>query len=212
MSYTYDDIAAPTPATVVGGKTSGAGATMTIPEDSVVHHHDQGDVSPSKIRFADMMTICEEGEMTTMVDDAEDDANNRSVMSRGRAEQQVPPSSPSMVNGSHDLSAMCDYVMDGSGANNAQTVRPSTSSMTAARATTNDESFLSTHSAADTVVNMTMARAAVQDESTVYDDVEEGGNINDTSVYSEATTTVTAHHQGGHNNNSSNMIAHDTAS
>ena len=108
---------------------------------------------------------------------------------------------------------MCDYVMDGSnGANNAPTARPPTSSVAPGRATTNDESFLSTHSAADTVVNMTMARAAVQDESTVYDDVEEGGNINDTSVYSEATTTVTAHHHGGHNNDSSNMIAHDTAS
>ena len=35
VSYTYDDIAAPTPATVVGGRGAVA---MTIPEDSAVHH------------------------------------------------------------------------------------------------------------------------------------------------------------------------------
>ena len=218
MSFTYDDIAAPTPAT---------GAAGTIPEDSVVHHgnrdanghdhdhdHDRGDVSPSKIRFADMMSICEEGEMTTAMDDGEEDANDRSVVSRGvggRAERRVPPSSPSMINGSHDLSAMCDYVMDGSGASaNANTARQSSSAAVATAA--NDESFLSTHTAVDTVVNMTMARAAVQDESTVYDDVEEGG-INDASVHSEAATTITAHHHHGDGGrDSSNMIAHDTAS
>jgi hypothetical protein len=202
-----------------------------IPEGSAVHHDDgdgagvgagAGFISPSKIRFADMLSICEEGEMTTVVAKEEEeeeevaqggreqsgvDADNASASasahggsiaaatSRGAA----PPSSPSMGNGSHDLSAMCDYVMDGregrprDGAATDTNTNASAATDTAAH---NGTSFLS---AADTAVNMTLARAAVQDESTVYDDVEDGaavGGRDAPSVYSEASTAVTGRHVG----------------
>ena len=226
LSMMLDEMVSPESAAAVCATPNDNATTnrsvMTIPEDSVVSHHygggdvsmtadghDHDNVSPSKMRFADMMSICEEGEMNVTA--ASNNDENRSVGSHHGRVPRPPAAPPSVCNGSHDLSAMCDYVME-EGDGNANLTTATTTGNTGngnggngnGGAAGVDSSFLSaTHSAADyTVVNMTMARAAVQDESTMYDGVN-----NDSSMYSLATSYATARPTG---NNASTRT--DTAS